>query len=119
MNTVTNRAFRVGGTAPIPGCRIVGLTAADTVALIPAPAAALGVTLRSAEPIPIGGLADVAIYGVQKVEANAAIAVGAKVGRNLADGRAITWVSGQCVGIALTPSAAAGDIIEVALGIGA
>jgi hypothetical protein len=107
----------VSGAAPIPGCRIVGLVAADTVALTPA--TAIGVTLRSSSPIAVGSTTSVAIYGIQKIEANAAIPVGSKVGRNIADGRAVVWASGQCIGTAVTAAATAGDIVEVALGIGA
>ncbi len=62
----------------------------------------------------IGDAVPVDVEGTALVEASAAIAVDAGV-QSLADGRAVTLTSGTALGRALTPAAAAGEIIEVLL----
>lgn len=57
----------------------------------------------------------VRLLGIARIEASAAIAVGARVAAT-ANGRIVTGATTvPCVGIALTPAAAAGDHVEVLL----
>ena len=97
--------------------RLTGTVAAHRfVTPAAAQAGADAVTLGVSRQAGVSGdLIPVDSQGTAKVEAGAAVAVGATL-KSDASGRAITWAtSGAKVGTALTAAAAAGDFIEAEL----
>jgi len=130
MNYVLDKGYLVDASAVAADfkfARLCKFLASDTTgktvtSFTAANVDAVGVvqeTLDAAKILTGKATVDVRLLGIARIEASAAIAIGARVAAT-ANGRIATGAStNPCVGIALTPASAAGDHVEVLLTPGA